>query len=318
MLTLLVALVSLTDVPTLTEGDRLRIIEAQRLALLYRAPVWPGWERTGMPILLVTDTVEFLVSHPSPPAEFSASGTDPRLGAIFTRKRVLPRGLQATWPNFGGSPVMIMGTADQTGLSSNRWAVTALHEHFHEWQYGQPGYIEGVAALDLSGGDETGMWMLNFPFRYDSADVRAKGNALKAALLAFVNDSSATASRATAACTAWKEFDGVLTPAESRYIQFQFWQEGVARFVEVGIARAAAKDSTRQSVFTSTPGAESYMETWSRLERELRSQLATDFGEMGRVNVYAMGAAIARILDQSSPDWRARYEQERFKLTPCN
>ncbi len=317
MLTLLAALLSLSNVPTLTEGDRLRILEAQRLASLYRASVWPGWDRTGMPILLVTDSIEFLVSHPRPPAEFNPAGTDPQLGPIFTRKRVLPKGLQATWPNFAGSPTMIMGTAANTGVSSNGWAVTALHENFHEWQYGQPGYIEGVAALDLSGGDETGMWMLNFPFRYDSAEVRSKANALKKALLEFVNDSTDHSGRAAAACTAWKDLARIMTPAEERYLQFQFWQEGVARYAEIEVARAAAKDSSRRSVFASAADAEPYSVTHAQLERALRKELATDFGEMDRVNVYAMGAAIARILDKARPGWKEVYAKERFRFTPC-
>ncbi len=317
MLTLLLALVSLTDPPALAPGDRLHLLEAQRLASLYRASVWPGWEGTAMPILLVTDSIEFLVSHPNPPSEFTAAGTDPHLGAIFTRKRVLPTGLQATWPSFAGSPTMIMGTAGNTGLSPTQWAVTVLHENFHEWQYGQPGYIEGVAALDLSGGDESGMWMLNFPFRYDSAEVRSRANTLKAALLAFVNDSSRSPARVTEACSAWKNLASVLTPAESRYLQFQFWQEGVARYVEIEVAHAAANDRAATSLLDSATGGVRYDSTLARLEKSLRGELATDFGELDRVNVYAMGAAIARILDASGANWRERYAKDRFRLTPC-
>ena len=49
--------------------------------------------------------------------------------------------------------------------------LTVLHEHFHQLQQSQPGYFQGVEALGLSGGDQTGMWMLNYPFPYKTPAV---------------------------------------------------------------------------------------------------------------------------------------------------
>jgi len=39
-----------------------------------------------------------------------------------------------------------------------------MHEHFHQLQNGQPRYFQAVQDLGLSHGDNTGMWMLNYPF----------------------------------------------------------------------------------------------------------------------------------------------------------
>src|SRR6185436_8920067 len=57
------------------------------------------------------------------------------------------------------------------GRTDGEWLRTVLHEHFHQWQSALPGYYERVGALDLAGGDQTGMWMLNFDFPY--ADPKA-------------------------------------------------------------------------------------------------------------------------------------------------
>jgi hypothetical protein len=46
-----------------------------------------------------------------------------------------------------------------------------MHEHSHQLQNAQAGYSQAVAALGLSHGDQTGMWMLNYPFPYTNAGV---------------------------------------------------------------------------------------------------------------------------------------------------
>ena len=38
-------------------------------------------------------------------------------------------------------------------------------------QYAQPDYYPATEALDLARHDSTGMWMLNYPFPYDSTAV---------------------------------------------------------------------------------------------------------------------------------------------------
>ena len=58
-----------------------------------------------------------------------------------------------------------------------------MHEHFHQLQYAQPGYYQAVAALGLSHGDQTGMWILNYPFPYTSASVTKSFAALRDQLL---------------------------------------------------------------------------------------------------------------------------------------
>jgi hypothetical protein len=64
----------------------------------------------------------------------------------------------------GGVATIVVGQPAHTGQTSTRWVLTALHEHFHQLQFSQPGYYPGVTALGLARGDTTGMWMLNHGF----------------------------------------------------------------------------------------------------------------------------------------------------------
>ena len=58
-----------------------------------------------------------------------------------------------------------------------------MHEHFHQLQYAQPGYFQAVAALGLSHGDQTGTWILNYPFPYTNASIGKEFAALRDQLL---------------------------------------------------------------------------------------------------------------------------------------
>ena len=142
-------------IPTLAEGqtaprlswpDRLRLAEAFRLAERVRSEVWPGWQRTAMAVLLVTDSTEFLVGHPRPTSEFAPLGQDSVLGhEVRARPRRFPPTLLATFPAVGGIATIVVGTAERTGKSSTAWVLTLLHEHFHQWQTSLPDYYHGPA-----------------------------------------------------------------------------------------------------------------------------------------------------------------------------
>ncbi len=296
-------------------ADAARLQEARRLAT-YRGAIWPGWEATPMPVLLVTDATEFLVDGLKPDTSFSpATAREPSGDLVFVRSRRLNPGLLATFPWFAGGPTIVIGQAGRTGKTSGEWVVTVMHEHFHQFQYGRPGYLEGVMALGLSGGDETGMWMLNFPFPYDSAPVASRADSLKEALLAFVNDPGPVAGHTRAACRAMSALHGELTPAEQRYLQFQLWQEGVPRYIELKVADAAAASGAQPaSAFLALPDVVPYSTVAASLHEGLRNELSLPFRELDRVNFYAMGAALALLLDKASPGWKQGYPGAGFRL----
>lgn len=300
---------------TIPAGDAARVAEARRLAA-WRGTIWPGWEATPMPILLVTESTEFLVNGIEPGRDFTPASPNPALGGtLHVRERKLNPGLLATFPWFAGGPTIVIGQAGRTGKTSGEWAVTVMHEHFHQFQYGQPGYLEGVKALDLSGGDETGMWMLNFPFPYDAAPVAARADALKRALLSYVGSPADATTHRRTVCHAMEALHAQLTPAEQRYLQFQLWQEGVPRYIELRVAGAAAAAGTSPApAFLALPDVASYSTVAATLEKGLRNELSAPFSDLDRVNFYAMGAALALLMDATSPGWKANYHKAGFRL----
>src|SRR5262245_42436526 len=158
--------------PSLPRDDRIRIAEAFRLSGRIGDAIWPGWSRVPFALVLVTPETEFFIRHPSPPADARPIGKDALLDAtVYARPRTFPTNLLATFPIDGVSTVVVGQPGNTATSSPADWVVTLLHEHFHQLQESLPGFHEKVASLGLSRGDTTGMWMLNFPFPYESPGV---------------------------------------------------------------------------------------------------------------------------------------------------
>jgi hypothetical protein len=322
-LTLLLLALSLFFTPparsqTPPEADRVRLAEAFRLADAVQDEVWPGWSAAPFAVLLVTAEHEFLVRHPAPSEDFTPLGYDSLLASeVHVRPRQFPPTFLATFPAVGGVQTVVVGQAEATGKSSTLWVVTLLHEHFHQLQYTRPGYLEGVAALDLAGGDETGMWMLNYPFPYDSTAVVTRFSAYRDALrgaLAAVGTPD-FAARTAALGEARAQLWAAVSERDRRYLAFQFWQEGAARYTEHRVAEAASRGYAPLPAFQALPDFAPYAAAVDSLDHLLQGELdALDLATWERVVVYPVGAAEALVLDAASPGWQRRYFAEPFAL----
>ena len=279
--------------------------------------VWPGWSRVPFATVLVAGENEYFVRHPHPPQGAVPLGRDDLLGSdVFVRPRTFSPGFLATFPLEGISTVVV-GTAETTGSKSpNDWIVTLLHEHFHQLQEAQPGFYEKTAALGLARGDNTGMWMLNFPFPYDAAPVPAAYAAAAAALRQAVE----TGSGADAA--AYMERRSALRAAlaqdDRKYMDFQLWKEGVARYTQLRVARWAAEHYRPTAAFAALPGYVPFDALARDLEAAISKELAEQkLAEAKRVVFYPYGAAEALLLDRIRPKWRDRYFTDLFTLDPA-
>lgn len=297
--------------------DRVRLAEAMRLADALGDDFWPGWRRTPLGVLLVTDSVEFLIGHSQPSADFARLGYDTLLKReVWTRPRQFPPTLLATFPAVSGIPTIVIGSAEHTGKSSTAWVLTLLHEHFHQWQYSQPDYYAGVARLDLAHGDTTGQWMLDYSFPYDSAPVQQAVRRLATALgQALDAPPGAQVKALKTAVSARETLRGSLTAADYRYFEFQLWQEGVARFIEYAAARAAAESGEPSAAFRSLADYEPYSAAAAGARRSLRRELEQlALGRQRRVAFYPLGAALALLLEQTRSDWKRAYADRPFTL----
>lgn len=260
--------------------------------------LWPGYGSAPSGFLLVDADKEVLLCQPGTPEGFTADGIEPMTRCQrWSRPRTnLPATLLAALPILGQPSTIVMGTPEGTGKPLASWLRTILHEHFHQWQTAQPDYYKRVEKLDLSGSDKTGMWMLNFPFPYDRAPVAsaytAASNALADALeLRGKSGFSAAFDRYLAAR---RRFAGSVSKREWRYIDFQLWQEGVARWTEMQLGKMYPDAAVRASAVA--------------LEQDVLAQLRKpDLARQKRELVYPFGAGEAMLMSACGSAWRESY-----------
>jgi hypothetical protein len=310
---------SAQSAPHASDTDRVRIREAYRLAGQLGDRVWPGWHDAPFALLLVTRDYEYLVRHPSPTPDFTSMGADTLLGGpVFYRKRIYPTAMQATFPGVNGVNTIVIGQAELTAdKTSTRWVLTVLHEHFHQLVYSQPGYYADVEKLGLAHGDKTGMWMLNYPFPYDSARVQEKFTAMTHALLDALaqTDQPALEKKVAAFLRARSEFRESVPAEAEKYLAFQLWQEGVARYTEVVLGELAAKGYVPSAEFSALPDFAGYGSVASAVRAKILSDLGSlSLAKSRREVVYSVGAAEALLLDRTRPGWKRDFLTHRFRL----
>jgi hypothetical protein len=305
--------------PRINETDRVRIREAFRLANALGDRIWPAWHDAPFALLLVTSDCEFLVHHSTPSADFTKVESDTLVGgAVYFRKRVFAPAMQATFPAVNGVNTIVIGEAENTSdKTSTRWVLTVLHEHFHQLVYSAPGYYADVAKLGLAHGDETGMWMLNYPFPYDSVRVQKKFTAMTHALLDALaqTDQPSLLKKVAAFNRANTEFRSSVPPEAGKYFAFQLWQEGVARYTEVMLADLAAKNYSPSPEFAALPDFASFASVGTAIRMRIMNDLGTlSLAKSRREVVYSVGAAESLLLDRVKPAWRRDFMTHRFRL----
>lgn len=305
--------------PSIPETDRLRLAEAFRLGDKLAEKVWQDWSKTPFAVLLVTPENEFLIRHPSPSADFTEIGYDKLLKSkVYWRKRAFNQSFLATFPAVGGISTIVVGQAENTWVkTSTFWTVTLLHEHFHQMQDSQANFYKDVAALDLANGDETGRWMLNYPFPYQDKKVNEDFSAMANQLANTLETTDKQAFRAELEIylKLRKAFNATLSEKDYRYLSFQLWKEGTSRYTEYQVAKFAADGYKPVKGFTKLKDYKTYKEVsdyWRR--KTIESLKIMRFDTLGREVVYGYGAAEAMLLDKAHIEWKPRYFEEKFYL----
>jgi hypothetical protein len=306
-ITLLVFAAAAQQVP---HEDAVRIAEFHRLAAQIEDQIWPNWSKVPAPLLLLTDKTEFLVHNPTPPQDFIQVGN-----GVFARPRHYQLDLQATFPAFGLPATIVIGEPQNTDSKhSTPWLIVMMHEHFHQMQSSQPGYTEAMNHLGLSGGDTTGMWMLNYPFPYERPEVVQAFSELRDLLLNALaqNDDEKFKKIAAEYRAQRKKVFAQLSANDHIYLSFQLWQEGIARYTQIKAAEVAA--SYRPTAeYAALPDYESFADYARRPRADTLDELRkADIGKMKRVFVYPFGAAEGLLLDRLNPDWKSEYFKYPF------
>jgi len=312
-------LVSAQTPASLSDIDRVRLAEAFRIADSLGDQLWRGWSKAPFAVLLVTPDNEFLVRHEQPSPDFTLINDDRLLKSkVYFRKRTQPINLLATFPLVGGVPTIVIGQAENTAKkTSSPWVITLLHEHFHQLQSSQPGYYDDVNALNLTRGDQTGMWMLNYPFPYDWAEMKEHFSRLSKLLADAINAKTKSdfASRFSAYLKQRRELEHTLSPDDYRYLSFQLWQEGIARYTEYRMASLAASHYWPTKAFRALKDYQPFARVAEQTKENVLAELKNaQLGRSQRVLFYALGAGEGLLLDRLNPRWRGRYLTEKFYL----
>lgn len=305
------------DKPKVPEIDRIRLAEAFRLGESLGDRVWKDWNSAPFALLLVTPEHEFLIRHPRPSKDFTLVGYDSLLkSGVYFRKRQFGTNLLATFPAVGGVSTIVIGQAENTDKkTSTPWVVTVLHEHFHQLQDSQPNSYAETEGLNLSRGDNTGMWMLNYPFPYDSPDVRQQFSALGPLLVAALQAGNKTvfSTRLAAYLTARQQMQKMLSPDDYRYFSFQLWKEGLARYTEYRMARLAATQYKPSKEFRALGDFTGFETVAKHIMNATMKELSTlRLEDSRRVAFYPLGAGEGLLLDRANPKWQSRYFVDKF------
>jgi hypothetical protein len=305
--------------PSISQVDRTRLAEAFRLGDQVDDQIWSGWSKAPFAVMLVTPEIEFLIRHPKPPAEFTKLAYDSVLKSdVYYRKRTMSTSFLATFP-VGMISTIVVGQAENTWVkTSTPWVITLLHEHFHQLQDSQPTFYADVNALNLSKGDQTGMWMLNYAFPYDKTEVQDQFRQLSDLLAEAIHaPKSEGATKVRAYLDGRKKFQALLAPDDYKYFAFQSWKEGIARYTEYHVSRLATTKFRASKDFRSLKDYRSFADvmrtTHEGIFRQLQSQ---KLAQSKRDVVYSFGAAEGLLLDKVSRNWRKRYFVEKFDLLP--
>ena len=307
------------SIPVPPFEDRVRLAEAFELANSIQDEIWSDWSTVPFVVLLVTPEFEYLVRHPYPPDDFKNLGIDQITGEeIFARPYSgnFSTGFLATFPAVSGVNTVVIGQPENADKSSTPWVITALHEHFHQLQFTRPWYYTKVDSLDLANGDETGMWQLNYPFPYEEDQVAALIDGYRDALLMGLKSlESGESVDLSVVHEASCKLIEQLASSDGRYLEFQIWQEGIARYTEHAVTRFAMAHHTPLDEFTKLADYMPYSAALESLRTRLRTELETlNVAEWQRTVFYSLGAAHSLLLETGSNNWKERYFEEPFSF----
>ena len=302
--------------PEIRWEDKARIKEAITIANTYGEKIWDNFNDPPFTIILVTNDYEYLINHPNPSEDFQYLNEDDLMGKVYYRPQQFSIYFLATFPAVNGINCIIMGTPENTKLSTTEWIITLLHERFHQYQYTAPNYHQDALALDLSNGDQTGMWQLNYPFPYEQSKVGKLYEKYTSALSHAIEmlDSDGWEDAYNKLKKRREKFKKSVPINDYKYLSFQWYQEGVARYTEYAFLENLKEYTPGQDIkkLKDFIPFKTYLPKFFKHNLDMITQLK--LAEYKRETVYSVGFAETLILRKVNPDWRKDYLIQKFDL----
>ena len=139
-----------------------RLNESFRIAEVLGPRVWPGFTAQDSPVILIDGELEYLLNSQDGAEGFTATTQTFRGRTIFSRPRIFPPGLQASFPAIG-RPAVVIGTPEGTKTEPAIWTIVVLPSCFTSTLCSRE--VEKVASLVISPAND-GQWQLSYPFPY--------------------------------------------------------------------------------------------------------------------------------------------------------
>ena len=112
-----------------------------------------------------------------------------------------------------------------------------------------------------------------------------------------------------------KAFNSLLTDKDYKYLSFQLWKEGIARYTEYKIGKLAAEKYQPTKDFKALKDFQPYAKVAKDMWKHIIESLKTlRFDKLGREVVYPFGAAEALLLDKAKIEWKSRYFKDQFYI----
>lgn len=274
----------------------LSIKSAHNQATSIGSKIWPNYDEAPFGLLVTLEGREVLFCHGSIADGFDALPPDLITKCdLQERTNAFPKNLLAAMPVIGGVSTIVMGTPQSTGKDEPSWTRTIFHEHFHQYQSTFDSYYNRLNGLNLSNGDNTGMWMLNYPFPYKDENFNtALSRASRELHDAITQHGASFQEHVSGYLKARQELEASVPANDWKYLELQLWAEGVARWTEIEIAIRSSDHKIAES-------------GESLKQRTISSLLALDAVKFEREIAYPYGAAEAMLLDRCNPTWRQDY-----------
>jgi hypothetical protein len=300
---------------TIGKTEALLIREAKLIADTHGEKLWKGFSTAPFTIILVTDSIEYLIYHPQPSGDFKLLYKDSILNTeVYARSRTYSKEWLATFPAVNGINCIVVGTPKNTGRTHTNWMITLLHEHFHQFVNSRPGYYDAVDKLNLSRGDQTGMWMLNYSFPYDSTVIINQYQKFTTALAEAVNTIGKKGFKKSLTIYLKEKqiFKKLLKPEDYRYFSFQLWNEGLATYTEYKFLEilSSYKFSAAITALKDLMPLPQYKKEFFKAQmfnlKDLKIQ------QDKRICFYPIGFTEGLLLDNANKKWRSLYFINKF------
>ena len=160
------------------------------------------------------------------------------------------------------------------------------------------------------------MWMLNFPFPYESAEVAEAYSKTAQSLLAAIRCESGDQAKSTKEfLDALARMKKLLSSDDYKYFSFQCWQEGVARYAELKVAEIATERNQPGAEFLALKDYRTFREVADSIHAGILTQLSNpSLSGLKRITFYSFGAGVALLLDKTQPGWKRKYFRNKFSL----